>query len=275
MELARRADGEFHRAPVVLTQVLRLAAYDRAVSSFGATKTATACATQVVRYQSRPCEEVSLDLTNTTERRERKPMRTIAYRHAAVVGLAAATLITVSCSNGKSVDASAPPQVGVNATSTSKTPAQPTEVKLIGERDVEVTLTGPIAARYSSATDDQKKALGKPLTGDRNAGTRDSGLVFQQFQGGVITAKNGEAGTPAYITLGKIREAWNIPRDPNGVPAITGNNGSAGPLGFPTSDVNADGDLLVSNFEHGRIAYNPKTDQVDVTVNGKVVPSGL
>ncbi|OBI98754.1 hypothetical protein A5660_03945 [Mycobacterium alsense] len=202
-------------------------------------------------------------------------MRTIAYRHPAVVGLAAVALITVGCSNGKSVDASAPPQPGVNATSASTAPAPPTEVKLIGESDVEVTLTGPIAVKYSSATDDQKKALGKPLTGDRNAGKRASGLVFQQFQGGVITAKNDEAGTPAYITLGKIREAWNVPRDPDGVPVVTGNNGSAGPLGFPISDQNTVGDLLVSDFEHGKIAYDPKTGQVEVTVNGEVVPSGL
>ncbi|OBA76943.1 hypothetical protein A5641_19415 [Mycobacterium sp. 1554424.7] len=202
-------------------------------------------------------------------------MRTIASRHPAIVGLAAVALITVGCSNGKSVDASAPPQVGVNATSTSKTPAQPTELKLIGERDVEVTLTGPIAAKYSSATEDQKKALGKPLTGDHNAGKRASGLVFQQFQGGVITAKNDQTGTPAFITTGKIREAWNVPRDLNGVPAITGTNGSAGPLGFPTSDVNAVDDLLVSNFEHGKIEDNPKTGQVEVSVNGNVVPSGL
>jgi hypothetical protein len=202
-------------------------------------------------------------------------MRTIAYRHTAVVGLAAVALITVGCSNGKSVDASAPPHVGVSATSTAKTPAQPTEVKVIGESNIEVTLTGPIAAKYSSATEDQRQALGKPLTGDRNAGKRESGLVFQQFQGGVITAKNDGAGAPAFITTGKIREAWNVPRDPNGVPAVTGNNGSAGPLGFPTSDVNAVGDLLVSNFEHGRIEYNPKTGQVEVTVNGKVVPAGL
>lgn len=202
-------------------------------------------------------------------------MRTIAYRHTAVVGLAAAALITASCGNGKSVDASAPPQIGANATSTSKSPAQPTEVKLTGERDVEVTLTGPIAAKYSSATEDQKKALGKPLTGDRNAGKRESGVAFQQFQGGAITAKNDEAGTPAYITLGKIREAWNIPRGPDGAPAITGTNGSAGPLGLPISDQNAVGDLLVSNFEHGKIDYNPNTGQVQVTVNGKVVPSGL
>jgi hypothetical protein len=202
-------------------------------------------------------------------------MRTIACRPASVVGLAAVALIAVGCSNSKSVDAPAPPQVRANATSTSTTPAQPAEVKLVGESDVEVTLTGPIAAKYSSATEDQKKALGKPLTGDRNAGTRDSGLVFQQFQGGVITAKNDAAGTPAYITTGKIREAWNIPRGPDGVPVVTGNNGSAGPLGFPISDVNTVGDLLVSNFEHGKIEYDPKSGQVEVTVNGKVVPSGL
>ena len=202
-------------------------------------------------------------------------MRKIAHRHPAIVGVAAVALITAGCSNGKSVDASAPPHSGVNATATTSIPARPTEVKLIGDRDVEVTLTGPIAAKYSSATEDQKKALGKPLTGDRNAGTRESGLVFQQFQGGVITAKNDQPGTPAYITLGKIREAWNIPRDPAGVPAATGTNGSAGPLGFPISDQNAVGDLRVSNFEHGKIEYNPKTSQVEVTVNGKVVPSGL
>ena len=56
---------------------------------------------------------------------------------------------------------------------------------------------------------------------------------------------------------------------------ITGNNGSAGPLGFPTSDVNTVGDLQVSTFEHGKIEYNPTTSQVAVTVNDKVVPSGL
>jgi hypothetical protein len=202
-------------------------------------------------------------------------MMTIAYRHTAVVGLAAVALITVGCSNGKSADASAPPQVGLIATSTSETPAQPAEVKLIGERDVAVTLTGPIAAKYSSATENQKETLGKPLTGDHNAGTRESGVVFQQFQGGVIIGKNDEAGTPAYITWGKIREAWNVQRDPDGVPAITGDNGSAGPLGVPNSDENVDGDLLVTTFEHGRIEYNAKTGQVEVTVNGKVVPSGL
>jgi hypothetical protein len=200
-------------------------------------------------------------------------MRTIAHRHTAVIGLAAIALITAGCGNGESVDASAPPQVGLISTSTIEAP--PTEVKLTGERDVEVTLTGPIAAKYSSATDNQRQALGKPLTGDRNAGARESGVVFQQFQGGVITAKNDEAGTPGYITWGKIREAWNVPRDPEGAPAVTGENGSVGPLGAPTSDENAVGDQLVTTFEHGKIEYNANTDQVEVTVNGKVVPAGL
>ena len=202
-------------------------------------------------------------------------MKTIAYRHRAIVGLAAVALITVGCSNGTSVDPSAPPEVRLIATSTPETPAPPSEVKVLGERDVEVTLTGPIAAKYLSATQDQKDILGRPLTGDHNAGTRDSGVVFQQFQGGVIIAENDEPGTPAYITWGKIREAWNVPRDPDGVPSVSGTNGSPGPLGAPTSDENPVGDLLVTTFEHGKIEYSTTTGQVEVTVNDKVVPSGL
>jgi LGFP repeat len=212
-------------------------------------------------------------LTDTDERRKSEFMRTIAYRNTAAVGLAVIALTAVGCSNGRSVDASTPPQVGLIAT--SETEAPPTDVKLIGERDVEVTLTGPIAAKYASATEYQRQALGKPLTGDRNAGARESGVVFQQFQGGVITAKNGEAGTPGYITWGKIREAWNVQRNLAGVPEVTGENGSVGPLGAPTSDENSVGDLLVTTFEHGKIAYDATTDQVEVTVNGAVVPSGL
>lgn len=201
-------------------------------------------------------------------------MRTIAIRHRAVIGLSAVALITVGCSNGTSVDVPSP-EVGLIATTSSAAPAQPAEVKLIGERDVEVTLTGPIAAKYSSASESQKQALGKPLTGDHNAGTRESGAVFQQFQGGAIIAKNNQAGTPAFIVVGKIRDAWNIQRDVDGTPSITGNNGSAGPLGLPTSDENTEGDQLVSTFEHGKIQYNAKSGEVAVTVNGKVVPSGL
>ncbi|MCV7255797.1 hypothetical protein HZU40_28260 [Mycolicibacterium fluoranthenivorans] len=202
-------------------------------------------------------------------------MGTTAYRRAASAagGVAAVALITLAYSNGGNVGAPVPPQVGLVAT--SEAPVPPTEVKLIGDRDVEVTLTGPIAVKYASATPSQKDALGVALTGDHNAGTRDSGVVFQQFQGGVIVAKNDDDGTPAYITWGKIREAWNVQRDPDGVPAITGENGSAGPLGVPTSDENADDGLLVTTFEHGRISFDPKTSQVEVTVNGKVVPAGL
>ena len=199
-------------------------------------------------------------------------MRTIDFRHTAGVGVAVVALITAGCGSGSSIDASAP---SVALIVTSETQAPPPDVKLPGERDVEVTLTGPIAAKYASATDSQRQALGKPLTGDRNAGTRESGLVFQQFQGGVITAKNADAGTPGYITWGKIREAWNVTRDPQGVPSVTGDNGSVGPLGAPTSDENPVGDLLVTTFDHGKIEYDAKTDQVAVTVDGKVVPSGL
>jgi hypothetical protein len=202
-------------------------------------------------------------------------MRTIAHRYAAGIGLIAVALITAGCSSGKSVEAPPTPQASASATSKSTSPVQPTPVKIMGESNVEVTLTGPIAAKYSSATEDQKQALGMPLTGDRNAGTRDSGLVFQQFEGGVITARDDVAGTQAYITLGKIREAWNVPRGPDGTPTVDGTNGSAGPLGYPISDQIAVGDLLVSNFEHGKIEYNPKTGKVEVAVNGKVVPAGL
>ena len=191
----------------------------------------------------------------------------------AVAGLATIALITVGCSNDRSVDASMPPQIGLIAT--SEVPAPPPEVKLIGERDVEVTLTGPIAAKYSTATEAQRRALGKPLTGSHNAGTRESGVVFQQFQGGVIVAKNDQPGTPAYITWGKIREAWNVERDPAGVPEVMGKNGSPGPLGVPTSDENLVGDLLVTTFEHGKITFDPETGDVEVMVNGNVVPSGL
>ena len=200
-------------------------------------------------------------------------MRTKRYRSPAIGGLAIVALVTVGCNHVGSIEATAPAQVGLIATSEVQAP--PPEVKLIGERDVEVTLTGPIAAKYSTATESQKQALGKPLTGDYNAGTRESGVVFQQFQGGVIVAKNDAPGTPAYITWGKIREAWNVERNAEGIPDIEGKNGSPGPLGVPTSDENPVGDLLVTTFEHGKITFNPTTGEVEVTVNGKVVPSGL
>ncbi|WP_414976589.1 LGFP repeat-containing protein [Gordonia sp. (in: high G+C Gram-positive bacteria)] len=149
------------------------------------------------------------------------------------------------------------------------------KVTVQGARGVEVTLTGPIAAKYQSATPTQKKALGQVLTGDRNAGKRASGVVFQQFAGGVISAKNDDVGTLAYITWGRIRDAWNVERDPAGRPSQTGKNGSAGPLGYATSDELTHGTKKVSTFAHGKISYDTKSRKVVVTVNGKIVPSGL
>lgn len=239
-------------------------------------------------------------------------MTKLAHRRMAVVaGLAAVALIAAACSDddGDSASPSASTSVTVSETSTAAsddtsavpsgeaTPSEDesagasatestsasetagegssTEVKLTGAQGREVTLTGPIAVKYKSATDAQKKDLGKPLDGDRNAGTRDSGVVYQQFEGGAITAKNGDSGTPAFITWGKIRDAWNVPRAADGTPETTGTNGSAGPLGTATSDEETQGDLKVTTFEHGKVTFNTKTGKVEVTVNGKVVPSGL
>ncbi|WP_440713908.1 LGFP repeat-containing protein [Gordonia sp. FQ] len=218
-------------------------------------------------------------------------MRKFTYRRTALVaGLAVLALTAAGCSSDKKDDASATTTASVTATSAAESPAASDtsasaatstsaaadSVTLTGERDVEVTLTGPIAVKYSSATEAQKKDLGKPLTGDHNAEKRDSGVVFQQFQGGVITAKNDDPGTPAYITWGKIRDAWNVERDAEGVPVKTGgSNGSAGPLGIATSDEQTEGHLKVSTFEHGKVTYDTKTGKVTVVVNGKDVPSGL
>ena len=88
-----------------------------------------------------------------------------------------------------------------------------------------------------------KADLGQPLTGDDASGTSDSGVVYQQFDGGVITARDGDAGTPAYITCGKIRDAWNVERDAQGEPSDDGEEGSDGPLGAATSDETTEGDI--------------------------------
>lgn len=116
-----------------------------------------------------------------------------------------------------------------------------------------------------------KADLGQPLTGDDASGTSDSGVVYQQFDGGVITARNGDAGTPAYITWGKIRDAWNVERDAQGEPSDDGEEGSDGPLGAATSDETTEGDIKKSTFENGTITWNSADDTVTVTVNGKVV----
>ncbi|WAC58294.1 LGFP repeat-containing protein [Gordonia sp. SL306] len=210
-----------------------------------------------------------------------------------VAGLFAVMLVATACGSDATTDdaasqvSSAATVVSESAAATSEdtttgtvadtTPqAKPAAVEIAGERDVVVTLGGPIAVKYASATDAQKDALGKPLTGDHNAGTRESGVVFQQFQGGVIIAKNDDSGTPAYIiTSGKIRDAWNTERAPDGTPSLTGKNGSPGPLGVPTSDVTTDGAVQSASFENGKVTEDTQTGEVTVTVNGKIVPSGL
>lgn len=215
-------------------------------------------------------------------------MKLVASRRSELVaGLFAITLIAAGCGTSDAYESPSGASTTVGSTTTSAAGdttgpvpvvknAKPTETTVMGEDDVEVTLTGPIAVKYASATEAQRAALGKPLTGDHNAGTRENGVVYQQFRGGVIIARNSDPATPGYIvTSGKIRDAWNTERAPDGTPLLVGTNGSAGPLGVPTSDVTVDGDLEVVTFEHGEISENTETGEVTVTVNGKIVPSGL
>lgn len=218
-------------------------------------------------------------------------MTRLAHRRTAgiVAGLAVVTLTAAGCSSNNddaattSATATTSVMTETSAATTTETTTESSaaattsasasgDVTLTGERGVEVTLTGPIAVKYQSATDAQREQLGLALTGDRNAGTRESGVVFQQFQHGVIVAANDDAGTQAYIVNGEIRNAWNIERNAQGAPDPAGMNGSPGPLGYPTSDVTTDGDVQSATFQHGKITYNTKTKKVQVTVNGHVNP---
>ena len=218
-------------------------------------------------------------------------MTKLAHRRmAAVACLAAVILIAAACGDDGDDTSASATSVAVSETtgggsadqtSSARTSSEQLSdttsdtVTITGEQGSDVTLTGPIAVRYLAATAAEKRALGRPLDGSRNAGTRDSGVVYQQFSGGAITAKNGNPGTPAFITWGKIRDAWNVPRAADGTPEVTGTNGSAGPLGTATSDEKTEGNLKMSTFEHGKVTFNTKTGEVEVTVNDKVVPSGL
>ncbi|KXO88767.1 hypothetical protein AXK56_09825 [Tsukamurella pulmonis] len=189
---------------------------------------------------------------------------------ATLSGAAGGTSPTTATSARTSAGASASSGV---ASSSAKAPAGAVTVQ--GADGSEVTLSGPIAVKYTRATAAQRAALGVVLTGDHNAGTRESGLIYQQFKGGVITAANADAGTPAYITWGRIRDAWNIERGPDGRPSQDGMNGSAGPLGAVTSDETTTGTVKQTTFAHGKITFDTRTGKVEVTVNGKVVPAGL
>ncbi|MEE4025286.1 hypothetical protein V1Y59_19535 [Gordonia sp. PKS22-38] len=194
---------------------------------------------------------------------------------AAAVALA--TLVLVGCGddeNGETADAASSAVAGAmsDATGTSGE-VEPGSVELTAADGSTVTLTGPIAAKFQAATDQQKQDLGAPMTGEDASGTSDSGVVFQQFEGGVITAQNADEGTPAYITWGKIRDAWNVNRDESGMPSEDGEGGSDGPLGAATSDETDSDGVKESTFENGTITWDPATDTVEVTVNGEVVPA--
>ncbi len=177
--------------------------------------------------------------------------------------LALAALVVAGCSNDNDDD-SASSSVSVSASAD----ANAASVDLTAADGTKVALTGALAEKFKTATEKQQTDLGKPLTGPDAAGTSESGVMFQQFDGGVITAK---PGSPAYITWGKIRDAWNVKRDATGKPAADGKAGSNGPLGTATSDETDEGDMKVSTFEHGKITY--MNDKVEVTVNGTVVPA--
>ncbi|GAA4739297.1 hypothetical protein [Gordonia alkaliphila] len=202
-------------------------------------------------------------------------MQKIVHRKTAgiIAGLAAVTLLAAGCSSDDNKDtaASATSAVASAASSAVDDAKDAGKVELTAADGSTVTLTGPIAAKYSAATDEQKADLGKPLTGDDASGTSDNGVVYQQFDGGVITARNDDAGTPAYITWGKIRDAWNVERNAQGEPSDDGEGGSEGPLGAATSDETVNGDVRESTFEHGTITWNSADNKVTVTVMGKEV----
>ncbi|GAA3970316.1 hypothetical protein [Gordonia caeni] len=207
-------------------------------------------------------------------------MTKIVHRRTAgiIAGLAAITLVAAGCSSddvkdtaSSATDAAASAASDATDAASSAVNGEGGDVDLKAADGSTVTLTGPIAAKYSSATEEQKADLGAPETGDDASGTSESGVVFQQFDGGVITAKNGDDGTPAYITWGKIRDAWNVERNADGEPSDDGKGGSNGPLGAATSDETEEGDVKESTFEHGTITYNTADDKITVTVNGKEV----
>ncbi|MCF3937040.1 MULTISPECIES: LGFP repeat-containing protein [Gordonia] len=212
-------------------------------------------------------------------------MKQIVRRATGVTAaLAAATLIVAGCSDdtdagdvtdaASSVVAGAASDVsGAAGGAAEASGAESGSVDLTAADGSTVTLTGPIAAKYQSATEQQKQDLGAPLTGEDASGSSDNGVVFQQFDGGVITAANDDEGTPAYITWGKIRDAWNVKRDDAGMPSPDGEGGSSGPLGTATSDETDNAGVKESTFEHGKITWDSATDTVEVTVNGEVVPT--
>ena len=206
-------------------------------------------------------------------------MKQIARRRTVGIfaAMAVTALVATACSDDNKDDASATGTTvatttdGTETTTATETTGAAEDVELTAADGTKVTLTGPIAAKYASATEEQKTDLGKPLTGEDASGTSESGVVFQQFDGGVITAANADAGTPAYITWGVIRDAWNVLRDESGQPSDDGKGGSAGPLGAATSDETEEDGVKKSTFQNGEITFDTETEEVTVIVEGEEV----
>ena len=117
---------------------------------------------------------------------------------------------------------------------------------MTGPNGAVYTVSGPILDKYNSLDDKAKKDLGPPT---HEQVTNTDGGIWQTFDGGVIISK-----TQAYVVWGKIRDAWN---------AL---GGSAGKLGYPTSDEQTAPDgVKKSTFQHGTITWKPGDAEATVS----------
>jgi uncharacterized protein with LGFP repeats len=183
-------------------------------------------------------------------------MREITKRTAAFsIAIAGFALIGSACSHtsttsGTSTSATSTASTSATSSTTAgatatTTAAGPT-TQMTGANGSVYTLSGPILDKYNSLDDKAKKDLGAPI---RDMETNPDGGMWQQFEGGVIMYK-----TQAYVVWGKIRDAWN---------AL---GGSAGKLGYPTSDEQTEPDgVKKSTFEHGTITWKPGDAQATVS----------
>jgi len=179
-------------------------------------------------------------------------MREITKRTAAFsIAIAGFALIGSGCghtNNASGTSSSATSSVTASSATTSAaatTTAAGPSTQMTGANGSIYILSGPILTKYQSLDDKAKKDLGAPI---RDLETNPDGGMWQQFDGGVIMYK-----TQAYVVWGKIRDAWN---------AL---GGSAGKLGYPTSDEQTAPDgVKTSTFEHGTITWKPGDAQATV-----------
>jgi len=180
-------------------------------------------------------------------------MREITKRTAAFsIAIAGFALIGSGCShtnNTSGTSSSATSSVTASSATTSAaatTTAAGPSTQMTGANGSVYMVWGPILTKYQSLDDKAKKDLGAPI---RDMETNPDGGMWQQFDGGVIMYK-----TAAYVVWGKIRDAWN---------AL---GGSAGKLGYPTSDEQTAPDgVKKSTFEHGTITWKPGDAQATVS----------